>query len=93
MESEFQRARPHLVVTDLAMPGHDGIELLRWLSERNYQGKLIIVSACDGSVLGSSVDLAMLYGLSVVGFAQKPIDAAQFEKLLKEARSSSVWSV
>ena len=93
VENRFQRGHPQLVVTDLAMPGHDGIELLRWLSERTYLGKLILISACDRSVLGSSVDLALLYGLRVVGSAQKPIDAAQFEGLLKEAQSISAWSV
>jgi len=79
-------------VTDLAMPGHDGIELLRWLSGQNFQGKLILVSACDRSVLGSPVDLALLYGFVVTSFAQKPIDATQFEGLLKEAETNSVWS-
>ena len=75
---------PDLIVTDLAMPGYDGIEFIRWLADLPYRGKLMVISGCDRAVLGASVDLASLYGLDVVAFAEKPINAAQFESVLQD---------
>jgi CheY-like chemotaxis protein len=85
IELALKEIHPDLIVTDLAMPGYDGVEFIRWLSEIPYLGNLIVISACDSSVLGASIDLAMLYGLKVSGFAQKPLDAGQFERVLEQA--------
>lgn len=73
---------PDVIALDLAMPGRDGVELLRFLSSTGFLGNLIIVSACDEAVVETSAMLAREHGLAVVGYLQKPITAEGFASLL-----------
>lgn len=44
----FDAVRPDVVVTDLTMPGMDGIELVRTLRVREVRVPVLVVSARDG---------------------------------------------
>ena len=85
-DEKLGKGHPDLIAMDLAMPDRDGVELLRQLSAAGYQGKLIIVSACDHPVVESSALLATHRGLQVAGYAQKPVTADAFMALLDQAR-------
>lgn len=86
----FQEDHPDLVVTDLSMPCRDGVEIMRWLAQMSYGGQILVISACDLSIIRASTDVGRLYGLSICGFAQKPIAASEFEALLRKAHSPHV---
>ena len=74
-----------MIALDLAMPGRDGVELLRFLASANYLGNLIIVSACDVPIVETSAMLAREHGLSLIGYLQKPVVAQEFAALLDQA--------
>ena len=84
-EAKVQAEEPDMIALDLSMPGRDGVELLRFLSARNYLGNLIIVSACDGKVVEASAMLALQHGLALTGYLQKPVNPDEFAWLLEQA--------
>lgn len=88
-ENKLENLRPDAVALDLAMPDRDGVELLRYLSEANYGGSILIISACELRVLETSVRLGRELGLNVVGSIGKPIKARDLEDLLDRAFNQS----
>jgi CheY-like chemotaxis protein len=84
-EAKIRADAPDMLVLDLAMPGRDGIELLRYLAENHYLGNLIIASACDGAIVETSAMLAREHGLALTGYLQKPIAAEDLTALLEQA--------
>jgi DNA-binding NtrC family response regulator len=40
----FVRFKPDVIVLDIVMPNIDGIELIQWLTDVDYAGRLIIMS-------------------------------------------------
>ena len=83
-ESKVKASTPDMIVLDLAMPGRDGVELLRFLSSSGYLGNLVIVSACDAAIVETSAMLAREQGLAVSGYLQKPVTAERFAALLEQ---------
>lgn len=74
----------NIIICDLNMPGMDGIELLRHIAERKYQGAVILASGEDNKVLKSAEKLAKAHRLNVLGVLQKPITAEQLESLVRK---------
>lgn len=66
--------RPKLVITDLRMPGFDGIELLRFISEDEIQTTVIMITA-----FGSIETAVQAMRLGAYDYITKPID---YEALL-----------
>ena len=67
-------SRPKLVITDLRMPGLDGIELLRLISEDEIQATVIMITA-----FGSIETAVQAMRLGAYDYITKPID---YEALL-----------
>lgn len=84
-EARYEHDEPDMIALDLAMPGRDGVELLRYLSSSRYLGNLIIVSACDAAVVETSAMLALEHGLALTGYLQKPVRADEFAALLSQS--------
>ncbi len=72
-----------VMIIDLCMPEMDGIELLRALAERNFSGRLVVISGLDKSVLRGALEVARMHPLNVVGALPKPIDLIELTKLLQ----------
>lgn len=77
-EAKVKSTKPDMIALDLAMPGRDGVELLRYLAANDYQGSLIIVSACDLAIVETSAKLAREHGLALTGYLQKPVSPESF---------------
>jgi len=76
-----------VMILDLCMPQMDGIELLRELAERNFSGRLVVISGLDKSVLRGALEVARMHPLNVVGALPKPIDLTELTKLLQRTAS------
>ena len=83
---ELLRPETSLIFLDLVMPGIDGIQLLRLLSERSCKTPIVIMSGTDRRVLETAERLAKALDLRVVGRLQKPFRLAQVETILMEFR-------
>jgi EAL domain-containing protein (putative c-di-GMP-specific phosphodiesterase class I)/ActR/RegA family two-component response regulator len=75
-----------LIFLDLLMPGIDGIELLRLLSERQCKSPIILMSGVDRRILETAERLAKALGLSLAGRLRKPFGLAAVETILQEFR-------
>lgn len=79
----FDERRPAMVVLDLGMPGMDGVELLRFLAEQQFEGPVLIISGFDRRVLESAFRLGKELGLAMKGPIEKPARLDQLEAVLK----------
>lgn len=88
--STFLQDPPEMVALDLGMPGMDGVELLRFLAERNYRQPVLIVSGFDRRVLDSAFRLGEALGLNMAGPLEKPVRLEELENLLNELKPTLV---
>lgn len=75
-----------LLITDLNMPGMDGIKFLRLLAEDGFQGSLIVSSGVDERLLQTTAELIQAKGLNLVGVVQKPLGRTALLHLLNLPR-------
>lgn len=74
---------PDLILLDLNMPEVDGMQFVRGLVDRRYQGQLVLVSGEDERVLQSVQRLVKAHGIDVIGHLQKPVPRRVLEDLLR----------
>lgn len=76
-----------IVISDLAMPGMDGMEFIRHLSETGTRVSLILVSAVDRDLLASVGNMAHAYKVKLLGAIGKPATAVKLTPLIELHRS------
>ena len=89
---EIFRSSPQpvdIIISDLDMPGMDGIEFLRHLGESRKPVAVVLVSAVERSVLASVETMAAAYGITLLGALQKPIAAGNLERLILAHRPAT----
>jgi EAL domain-containing protein (putative c-di-GMP-specific phosphodiesterase class I)/CheY-like chemotaxis protein len=64
-----------IIVTDLDMPGMDGMEFIRHVGEVGRPVSLILASGLDRSLIASVESMARAYGLHLLGAMEKPVTA------------------
>ena len=70
-------ADPDLILVDLLMPGKDGIQVVRELRERGFQGKCVMISQVTSKDL-----VAKAYLAGVDFFIQKPINLIEVSQVI-----------
>ena len=80
----FDAAAPMMVALDLGMPGMDGVELLRFLADRSFDGPVLIISGFDRRILESAFRLGGALGLRMVGPLEKPARLETLETILRQ---------
>ena len=68
-----------IVISDLDMPGMDGMAFVRNLGESGVNVSIILASALDRNLLASIQTMAEAYGINLLGVLEKPLTP---EKLL-----------
>jgi len=71
-----------IAIIDLALPGMDGLELIRRLADAHCRAGIIIVGAQTNAVLFSVETMADAYGINVLGAIGKPVIGARLEALI-----------
>jgi EAL domain-containing protein (putative c-di-GMP-specific phosphodiesterase class I)/ActR/RegA family two-component response regulator len=72
-----------IVVSDLKLPGVDGVELLRDFAELQPRAALVLMSSVDAKTLGAVEQLAQARELRVLGSLPKPISVGTLKSLLQ----------
>lgn len=75
-----------IVVSDLDMPGMDGMEFIRHLGEARAPVSLIVASALDRSLVASVEAMARAYEVNLLGALEKPATVKKLNALLAEYR-------
>jgi DNA-binding response OmpR family regulator len=84
----FLAQTPEMVALDLGMPGMDGVELIRFLAEHDYDAPVLIVSGFDRRVLDSAFRLGEALGLTMVGPVEKPVRFEVLEVMLSQLKAT-----
>lgn len=72
-----------IIVSDVSMPGMDGLELVRHMAAGASPTALIITSALRPDVLASVANTAVAYGVRLLGVVGKPVSAVKLVPLVK----------
>ncbi|MGI9402567.1 MAG: EAL domain-containing protein, partial [Rhizobiaceae bacterium] len=77
--------QPGFLLCDLNMPNMDGIEFLRHLEKRKFNGAISILSGEHDSVIALAESLAKTHRLNIVGTLKKPLNAEKLDKVIAAA--------
>ncbi len=73
---------PTVIVLAVVMSETDGIELVKWLARRHYQGKLLIVTGFTPHYADMASTLSADWGMTSVTPLYKPVDLARLQAVL-----------
>jgi EAL domain-containing protein (putative c-di-GMP-specific phosphodiesterase class I) len=71
-----------LIISDVDMPGMDGLEFMRHLAAMDYRGSVILVSAIESALLGAAEAMTKAYGITLLGVISKPVTRAALARLI-----------
>jgi len=65
------------------MPGMDGLELIRRLSEASARVSVILASGLERTLIASVATMSIAYGIRLLGVVEKPLTPAKLKPLIK----------
>ena len=77
-----------VIVTDLNMPGMDGIEFIRHVGQESQRPSFLLVSAQDPSLISSVAAMTEAYGARLVDTIHKPLTAPKLAAALERYRNA-----
>ena len=79
------RQRPvDVIISDLEMPGMDGMEFMRHLGEAKHPVSVILSSALDAALISSVEGMTRAYGITLLGAIEKPVTPDKLSVLLEK---------
>jgi CheY-like chemotaxis protein len=81
-KQQYRAVAPSVICLDLAMPGSDGIELLRFLAAQGCRARVLVISGYNNAMVQMAVRLGEALGLEIAAVLTKPIRIAELRNLL-----------
>ncbi len=78
----YETFDPTVIVLDVVMPETDGIDLVNWLADRHYHGKLVIVTGFTPHYAEMTSTLSVAKGMTSVTTLYKPVDLVKLRAAL-----------
>ncbi len=79
------RQRPvDIIISDLEMPGMDGMEFMRHLGEASHPVSVILSSALDAALISSVEAMTRAYGITLLGAIEKPVTPDKLSGLIQK---------
>ena len=72
-----------IIISDLDMPGMDGMEFIRRLGPVGARISMILASALERKLLGSIATMAEAYGVRLLGVIEKPLTPGKLVPLIE----------
>ena len=72
-----------IIISDLDMPGMDGLEFMRHVGQARIPVAIILASALESVLLDSVETMTRAYGVQILGVIQKPITQEKLAALIK----------
>jgi EAL domain-containing protein (putative c-di-GMP-specific phosphodiesterase class I)/CheY-like chemotaxis protein len=72
-----------IIISDLDMPGMDGLEFMRHVGQAHIPVSIILASAMESVLLDSVETMTRAYGVKILGVIQKPITPEKLAALIK----------
>ena len=70
--ARYRESHLHRIVLDLALPDHDGMELLNFLADRKCAADIILISSHGKSMLDQAMKLGDFHRLNMHRMPPKP---------------------
>jgi len=77
---------PTVIVLDVVMPEVDGIELVKFLAQRNCSARILVISGYAERYLDNTKTLGEAFGLQSITAMAKPVELPRLEEFLSAAR-------
>ncbi|MBI3714772.1 MAG: EAL domain-containing response regulator [Betaproteobacteria bacterium] len=71
-----------IIITDLDMPGMDGMEFIRHVGELGGSSSVILVSALEASLIASVGTMVKMYKVNLLGMLEKPLTAKKLAEVI-----------
>ena len=71
-----------IIISDLEMPGMDGMEFMRHIGEADIPVSVIISSALDPALIASVETMTRAYGITLLGAIEKPATPEKLRALI-----------
>src|ERR1700694_1387589 len=78
----LKAAPPEVVVLDLALGQSDAVDVIRQLAMQKYQGKLLLISGHDQTMLDEIQRIGERHGLAMLPSLRKPFRASDIKERL-----------
>src|SRR3954471_1988884 len=80
----FTAAQPpvDIIISDLEMPGMDGMEFMRHVGEADRPVSVILSSALDAALISSVEAMTKAYGVTLLGAISKPVTQDKLRGLI-----------
>ncbi|MFI4988819.1 MAG: EAL domain-containing protein [Alphaproteobacteria bacterium] len=72
-----------IIISDLDMPGMDGMELIRHIGAAGMPVSMILSSAVERSLLSSVETMTKAYGINLLGAIEKPVSPRKLQALIE----------
>lgn len=83
--------QPDMITLDMVMPGGDGVEMIRWLSQIGSRASVILISGVDARTLNAARRLALDHGLNLAGVLEKPVELGDLRQILGAAATADIF--